>query len=100
MICPRCCHAADNRLGPEHHCDATGGPGARCDCQHRETRRCPAPTGCQRPGECGYGCAWAVDELTRIDQEIDQEITARGLPPQQLGDVREARRGRRSSQAT
>lgn len=38
MICPRCRHAADNALPRTAHCDTTGGPGARCDCQHRTER--------------------------------------------------------------
>lgn len=35
MVCGKCAHAADNRLPASEHCDATGGPGARCDCAHR-----------------------------------------------------------------
>lgn len=38
MICPRCRDAADNALPRTAHCDADGGPGARCDCQHRTDR--------------------------------------------------------------
>ena len=38
MICRTCAHAADHRLGREHHCLATGEPGGACDCQHRVER--------------------------------------------------------------
>lgn len=34
MICPRCSAAADRRLPRAQHCDAGGGPGTACDCQH------------------------------------------------------------------
>ncbi len=43
MICQTCRTAADRGLHPSAHCDATGGPGARCDCQHRPPAR---PAGC------------------------------------------------------
>lgn len=32
---------------------------------------CASPTGCLRPGECAHGCSWAVDELTRLGQEME-----------------------------
>lgn len=36
MVCARCAHAADNHLPADQHCSQTcGGPGRRCDCQHR-----------------------------------------------------------------
>lgn len=44
MICPRCAHASDRLLPRAEHCDADGGPGAPCCCQHRTDRyRKPAP---------------------------------------------------------
>ncbi len=35
MVCDTCARAADQRAGRDQHCDSKGGPGARCDCQHR-----------------------------------------------------------------
>jgi len=43
VICKTCAAAADQQLGPEHHCDATGGPDSQCDCQHRTDRYRPRP---------------------------------------------------------
>ncbi len=38
MICTDCASAADRRLGPDEHCDSTGGEGAQCTCQHQTDR--------------------------------------------------------------
>lgn len=43
MICSTCATAADAHAPAGQHCDATGGPGARCDCAHRTDRYRPAP---------------------------------------------------------
>lgn len=43
MICTRCAHAADNQLAAAQHCGGGGGPGSRCDCQHRTDRYGPIP---------------------------------------------------------
>lgn len=43
MICSLCAAAADARAPRNQHCNATGGPGAACDCQHQVDRyRTPA----------------------------------------------------------
>lgn len=65
MICQRCCHAADRDLPHSEHCDAAGGPGAKCFCQHRPyiTPPPPAPDGCRHCGIAGrgHGLQWTKD---------------------------------------
>lgn len=67
MVCARCAHAADNHLPADQHCSqACGGPGRRCDCQHRvdDYRKEPAAT---KPNRCpllgDHGPHW--NELNR-----------------------------------
>jgi hypothetical protein len=38
MVCRTCAEAADRGAPPSQHCRSTGGPGSRCDCQHRPPR--------------------------------------------------------------
>jgi hypothetical protein len=44
MICKKCAHAADHRLGHVAHCTSVPGPESQCDCQHRSPRYAPTPT--------------------------------------------------------
>lgn len=50
MICRTCQDAADAHAPRDQHCDATPGPGARCDCQHRVERYRTTTTGTTHEG--------------------------------------------------